>query len=416
MDTTPFVDLPVCMDRNRAMPDDDMPIRKWASSDGSGDVAAMDWKKYAKAFFAVDEANAESTQGYSLMFADVVDGDLQALSHGVMACGDAMMQMMMSNGMMAKQTAPDMTPDEADAVKKHVAKYYEKMSKAYGDPKMVPPWEKDDEQDRVPLRVAASGRTQSVAAKFWDVRASADGGEADIYIYGDIEQYPWFDTDVSADSFRRDLEAVGPVSVINVYINSLGGSVWQGQAIYSQLKRHPATVNVHVDGIAASAASFIAMAGDNVFMPENAMLMLHNPMCMLDIWCYANAAEIRERIAEIEKTAIMLDKARIPMIAAYRMKSGLTEARIGEMLDNETWLTAAEAVELGLADETTPAKQVAASASSLLSTYRKVPAALKAALAKGVVPEGADNAVDRAAELAEARKQAEEVAAIRATI
>src|SRR5690606_966830 len=125
--------------------------------------------------------------------------------------------------------------------------------------------------------------------------------------------------------------------------------VFAGQTIHSMLARHPATITVYVDGLAASAASLIAMAGDVVIMPKNAMMMVHNPSAL--VW---GAAEDMRHMADA------LDKIRDSMVAAYRAKTGLDDEQIIELLDAETWMTAEEAVELGFADKVEEAKQVAA--------------------------------------------------------
>src|SRR5699024_9388020 len=101
--------------------------------------------------------------------------------------------------------------------------------------------------------------------------------EADLYIDGEIVTDEWYDSDTSAAGFRDGLKEIGDVSIINLHINSPGGSVFEGIAIYNMLKQNKATVNVYVDGLAASIASVIAMSGDTIFMPKNAMMMIHNP-------------------------------------------------------------------------------------------------------------------------------------------
>ena len=122
-------------------------------------------------------------------------------------------------------------------------------------------------------------------------------------------------------------------------INSPGGSVFDGVAIYNALKRHDAAITVWIDGIAASIASMIAMAGDEVVMPENAMLMLHDPSGLV----VGTAADMRGM-------AEALDRMKAGMVAAYRDKSGRDDAEIEALMRDETWLSAQEAVALGLAD------------------------------------------------------------------
>lgn len=206
--------------------------------------------------------------------------------------------------------------------------------------------------------------------KFWEIKASGnDADTGEIYIYGDIVSYKWDDADVTAADFAKDLNALGDIKTLNIYINSYGGSVFQGQAVYSILKRHSAEKNVYVDGIAASIASLIAMAGDNIYMPENAMMMIHNP------WGFAmgNAQEMRQM-------ADSLDKIRKAMIPAYLNKTGekLTEDKLVELLDAESWLTAQECYDYGLCDKLLEEKKIAASVSTeMLEKYKNVPDALK---------------------------------------
>src|SRR5690606_8590173 len=102
--------------------------------------------------------------------------------------------------------------------------------------------------------------------KFWEVKNAAnDTGE--LYIYGEITPYKWDDTDTTAQSFKEDLDALGDIKTLNVYINSPGGGVLQGQAIYNTPERQKGRVNAHIDALAASSASVVAMAGDTVSMP-----------------------------------------------------------------------------------------------------------------------------------------------------
>lgn len=184
--------------------------------------------------------------------------------------------------------------------------------------------------------------------KFWQFRAQEKTGE--LLLYGPIESYTWWGDEVTPKQFKKDLDALGEIDLLNVYINSDGGDVFAAQAIYSMLKRYDARVNVYIDGLAASAASVVAMAGDTVYMPRNAMMMVHNP------WTIAigNAEEFR-------KLADDLDKIRESIINAYEEKTGLERDKIVELLDAETWLTADEAFELGFIDEIEHEKEVAAS-------------------------------------------------------
>ncbi|MEY8762484.1 MULTISPECIES: head maturation protease, ClpP-related [Clostridium] len=190
----------------------------------------------------------------------------------------------------------------------------------------------------------------SKCKKFWKFNAKENSDEGELLLYGDISDSTWWGDEITPKNFKEELDSLGDIKTLNVYINSGGGDVFAGQAIYSMLKRHSATVNVYVDGLAASIASIIAMAGDRVKMPKNAMLMVHNP------WSFGmgNANDFR-------KLADDLDKVRESMISVYEDKTGMEKESIVELMDAETWMTAEEAVEFGFADEIEEEKQVAAS-------------------------------------------------------
>ena len=182
--------------------------------------------------------------------------------------------------------------------------------------------------------------------KFWEFKnVGTENQTPELLVYGEISE--WYGVD--SKTFAQQLQQIDN-DEINVRINSYGGEVFTASAIYSMLKRHKATVNVFIDGIAASAASVIAMAGDNITMPENAMLMIHNPLT----WTQGNANELRE-------TAELLDKVRDTLVATYRNKTGLDDATIIKLLDEETYLTAQEALEHGFIDAIENETQIAAS-------------------------------------------------------
>lgn len=188
-----------------------------------------------------------------------------------------------------------------------------------------------------------------MARRYWEFRAQEPAtpanapASAELLIYGPIESDGGLFTlsdEVTPRGFREELEALGEIAELRVVINSPGGDVFAGQAIYSTLRRHPARVTVLVDGIAASSASLVAMAGDRIVMPRNAMLMIHNPNTM----AVGDAREFR-RMADV------LDTVRDAMIAAYGEKTELPRAELIALLNAETWMTGDEAVEMGFADE-----------------------------------------------------------------
>ncbi len=137
--------------------------------------------------------------------------------------------------------------------------------------------------------------------KFWNFKGSGDK-RAELLLYGDISDSSWWGDEVTPKQFKADLDALGDVAELDIYINSGGGDVFAGFAIYNMLKRHTAKKTVYVDGLAASVASVIAMAGDKIIMPENAMLMIHNA------WAVAkgNKAKLRKIADEMDKIDGML--------------------------------------------------------------------------------------------------------------
>lgn len=186
--------------------------------------------------------------------------------------------------------------------------------------------------------------------KFWKLQAKAGAEkEGEMLVYGPIDSDTWWGDEVTPKEFKNELDSLGDIATLHIYINSFGGDVFAGQAIYSILKRHNANKVVYVDGLAASIASIIAMAGDTVIMPKNAMMMVHNP------WTFAfgNAGDFRKLADDLEKIGESL-------VAVYVDKTGLERETIEGYLDGETWFTAEEAVELGFADVLEEEKKVAA--------------------------------------------------------
>lgn len=186
--------------------------------------------------------------------------------------------------------------------------------------------------------------------KFWTFKAQTETTPAELLLYGPISSESWWGDEVTPKQFDTDLKALGNISELTVRINSDGGDVFAGQAIYSILKRHHARVTVLVDGLAASIASVIAMAGDKVIMPRNAMIMVHNP------WTIAVGTA-----DDFRSLADDMDKIRESLIVVYQDKSGMGKDQIIHLMNAETWLTAEDAVNYGFADEIEETRQLAAS-------------------------------------------------------
>jgi len=220
--------------------------------------------------------------------------------------------------------------------------------------------------------------------KWYDIKARAATEDrkaaAEIFIYGDIGESWWAET-VTASSFLAEVNALD-VDAITVRINSFGGSVVDGIAIYNAIKRHRASVTVCVDGVALSIASLIAMAGDTVEMAENATMMIHAPWGSVS----GNSAELREQAA-------VLDTFASAMATSYVAKTGMDTAAVMALLTDgkDHWYNAAEAMEAGLCDQITPALAIAASANRFTQPAQPnaAPAVnLPAAAAASIVSKG----------------------------
>ncbi len=173
--------------------------------------------------------------------------------------------------------------------------------------------------------------------KFWNFIKNEDG-ERTLYFDGYIAEDSWFDDDITPKKFKAELmESDGDISV---WINSPGGDVFAASQIYNMLKEYKGKVTVKVDGLAASAASVIAMAGDEVSMSPVAMLMIHNPSTL--IWGEeSDMVKAKEMLAEVKES----------IINAYEVKTKLSREKISKMMDMETWMSAKKAVELGFANK-----------------------------------------------------------------
>lgn len=178
--------------------------------------------------------------------------------------------------------------------------------------------------------------------KFWAWKNQAETdenapAERVLELYGTIAEQSWFDDDITPAMFRDELFAGdGPITV---WINSPGGDCIAASQIYTMLMDYKGSVTVKIDGIAASAASVIAMAGTTVLMAPTALLMIHNPATI--------AAGDHN---DMQKAIEMLDEVKESIINAYELKTGQSRAKLSHLMEAETWMNAAKAVELGFAD------------------------------------------------------------------
>ena len=181
--------------------------------------------------------------------------------------------------------------------------------------------------------------------KFWKwVRNKAptegvpDSEERTLFLNGTIAEESWFDDDVTPALFKSELESGD--GNITVWINSPGGDCFAAAQIYNMLTNYKGHVTVKIDGLAASAASVIAMAGDTVQVSPVSMIMIHNP----------STIAMGDR-ADMEQAIDMLDSVKNSIINAYVSKTGLSRNKLSKLMDDETWMDANKAVELGFADE-----------------------------------------------------------------
>ena len=178
--------------------------------------------------------------------------------------------------------------------------------------------------------------------KFWnwlDVKNEADTPEERVLeINGEIASESWFDDDVTPKLFKDELmSGSGPITI---WLNSPGGDCIAASQIYSMLMDYAGEVTIKIDGIAASAASVIAMAGTKVLMAPTALMMIHNPMTM----AWGDKSEMTKAIE-------MLDEVKESIVNAYEIKTGMSRAKISHLMDSETWMNANKAIELGFADD-----------------------------------------------------------------
>lgn len=159
-----------------------------------------------------------------------------------------------------------------------------------------------------------------------------------LFLNGTIAEDSWFDDDVTPQLFKDEL--LSGNGDVTVWINSPGGDCVAAAQIYNMLVDYKGNVTVKIDGIAASAASVIAMAGTKVLMSPVSMLMIHNPMTI----AYGSSEEMQRAIS-------MLDEVKNSIINAYEIKTGISRTKLSHLMDSETWMDANKAVELGFADE-----------------------------------------------------------------
>lgn len=189
-------------------------------------------------------------------------------------------------------------------------------------------------------------RPQETLAPMYKMQAR--GSQGDVYLYGIIGE-TFFGTGVTAKQFSDDLKALGSVTSLDIRINSEGGNVFEGKAMYNLLMEHPAKKTVHIDGLAASIASVVAMAGDEIVMGEGTFMMIHNA------WGFAMGGA-----AEMRRQADLLDSMSESLLDVYTAKTKKEKESIKAWMDEETWMNAADSVANGFAHKVRENAQIAA--------------------------------------------------------
>jgi ATP-dependent Clp protease protease subunit len=196
--------------------------------------------------------------------------------------------------------------------------------------------------------------------KWFDVKnKAAEKGE--IYIYGTITDEKWMDTDVTPAWFKEESDKLKNMKEIDLFVNSGGGGVFAGLAIYNMIKRLTANVTAHIDGIAASTASWLIQAANKIVMPENALMMIHNPSAI----AIGTADDMRV-------AANFLDKTKEVVITAYQRGKKLNNEKISDMMNAETWMNGKEAFDLGFVDVLEPAKNITSSIDNSFATINGI--------------------------------------------
>lgn len=221
--------------------------------------------------------------------------------------------------------------------------------------------------------------SQEPYTRFWrwanvDMESPSD---PELEFYGYISEYSWFEDDITPKMFKDDLYKVGAGGPVTVRINSPGGDVIAAAVIKSTIMEYPGHVTVKIDGLAASAASTVAIAGDTVLINESAFFMIHDPLAVF-FWAALNIEDLSRLLDSLKHT-------KEGILDGYQAKTQLERDRLASMMTDETWLTGREAVDLGFADgliEKSPKKDSkkapAVGIANALRLYKNIPAGLEA--------------------------------------
>lgn len=198
---------------------------------------------------------------------------------------------------------------------------------------------------------------------FWTVQNAeeSESGEPEILFYGDISEYSWFGDEVTPAKFKADLDALGQGGPVTIRIHSTGGDVWAASAIRAMIMDYPGRVTTRIDGICASAATYVAMAGDVVKMQDSGTFMIHDPWTV----AWGNVDDLKAAID-------LLKTVKEGIVQAYQNKTHLETDKLAKMMSDVTWMTAQKAQELGFVDEvvSAPAKGINLQNTAILNHLR----------------------------------------------
>lgn len=205
---------------------------------------------------------------------------------------------------------------------------------------------------------------------FWSLRNAADSesGETELDFYGPISEFSWFGDEITPALFKADLYRAGDGGPVTIRINSAGGDVIAASVIRSTIVDYPGRVTVRIDGLCASAATFVAIAGDVVKMQDTGYFMIHDP------WTFAWGT-----VDELRATIDLLKTVKEAIIEAYLTKSSLPADKLSKMMNDETWMSAKVAQEYGFVDEVIGGKRppLQGAANAALLNYVNLPEALQ---------------------------------------
>lgn len=208
---------------------------------------------------------------------------------------------------------------------------------------------------------------------FWSFRdaAKSESGETELEIYGPVSEFSWFGDEVTPKAFKDQLYANGKNGPVTVRLNSPGGDLIAASVISATMKDYPGQITVKIDGMAASAAVMVALGGDRVKIQASAYMMIHNPM--VGLLGYFNVDELKTMIDELKTI-------KGGIVEGYMAKTKMDAEKLSKLMNDETWMTASEAVAYGFADEVISASSKVGSmvnfANALQSNYVNVPLAL----------------------------------------